>query len=878
MNGIATADVQCQRILADLKNLETLVNQPLARRVLDLEESRRTAETYDLLLRFRRILTQYVEREGDLLYVGFLGHFSSGKSSTINSLLDLWNTPEQRIVNLNPTDRDITLITHPSNSTSLLGMVSRGKIGMVTHFIDREILKSVVLVDSPGTGDPSLIQEITRDFLPICDLVLYFLSAASPLTTNDLPILIEKHKVLPFIPIRFVVSRADEFRQSRTAELSESNLDGSKAEAFLAEVCSRINQSLYSDYRPADFVLIDNRAGFNIAGLRQILLESFGTTDRLIAMHSHKVNFFMANSLAIRNLFAQFLAEKAKSLNNVVQVAQDNIGKYKDRVEIRNNQLTESWRVHLDTLGQLKTKMATSLAPPPSLPADLLELEDVKKDVAELRGLLGIAAESIAASMLQRCLTILRDDLRHHFAAHESDLTEAALTSPAPPRLDFGSPRITRLHRELDPAPPSNLLPRVLALRKNAHQALSSAKEKLDSQLNKILKSLKGREPLSTCEWTTSAAANLLMSDIDGFFDLVQLYRAAVFSLQNKEEIAKLGIATELEKLEAETQVQDKDAYKIQAGEVLFPAIQDLGAAYGDRVHELLEEARTLSESLKSVQAPSLPTEIDPPANAWSGLRSRLETEAESAIRKDIDLAESRVVSKLFHKITQARDSYKVGFQRIKYARTWLFVKAISISLSLPLLGYVAYHFLYKRNDSNLFIGLLLGLTTEFLASFIGWLVARTVDKSPGKVSALREGLLQSVRIEYRDVLTQEIDQLTLSLTAEQLSRTLLEGWTQVLVKAQGDPEVAALRDYLRQLRQAEAGQQALVARYHSLTSEMVQSYSAFFRERDVNLRRLLDISKQIREDLMDPSFRFLSGVRSNLEDVRQRIENISFV
>src|SRR5689334_23012175 len=92
MNGKGEIDVQAQEIRKGLNDLETLLNEPVAREALDLGKNARTAEQHDILQRLRRSLTQYLERDGDLFYVGFLGHFSSGKSSTINSILEISNT------------------------------------------------------------------------------------------------------------------------------------------------------------------------------------------------------------------------------------------------------------------------------------------------------------------------------------------------------------------------------------------------------------------------------------------------------------------------------------------------------------------------------------------------------------------------------------------------------------------------------------------------------------------------------------------------------------------------------------------------------------------------------------------------------------------
>src|SRR5262245_32974591 len=87
-------DVQAQAILKGLDELRTLLDEPLTHHALDLANNAKTAQQHDVLNRSYRSLTQYLKLEGDLFYVGLLGHFSSGKSSTINSVLNTWNSED----------------------------------------------------------------------------------------------------------------------------------------------------------------------------------------------------------------------------------------------------------------------------------------------------------------------------------------------------------------------------------------------------------------------------------------------------------------------------------------------------------------------------------------------------------------------------------------------------------------------------------------------------------------------------------------------------------------------------------------------------------------------------------------------------------------
>lgn len=180
-------DVQASKILAGLRELADLLEEPETGEALDLAKNARTTEQYNILRRLKQSLTQYLERDGDLFYVGLIGHFSSGKSSTINSILSAWGTDRERQTDLNPTDTTITLITADRNSKSLLGVIREGHVTIRHESVDNPLLEKVVIADTPGSGDTQFVEEVARDFLPICDVILFFFSATSPLDKTDLP-------------------------------------------------------------------------------------------------------------------------------------------------------------------------------------------------------------------------------------------------------------------------------------------------------------------------------------------------------------------------------------------------------------------------------------------------------------------------------------------------------------------------------------------------------------------------------------------------------------------------------------------------------------------------------------------------------------------
>jgi small GTP-binding protein len=105
------------------------------------------------------------------------GEFNSGKSSVINALLGERVLPE----GVTPTTDRINVLRHGSIVSEQL---------REAYLLDRthpaEVLREINIVDTPGTN--AIIrrhEELTRDFIPRSDLVLFVTSADRPFTESE---------------------------------------------------------------------------------------------------------------------------------------------------------------------------------------------------------------------------------------------------------------------------------------------------------------------------------------------------------------------------------------------------------------------------------------------------------------------------------------------------------------------------------------------------------------------------------------------------------------------------------------------------------------------------------------------------------------------
>jgi small GTP-binding protein len=119
----------------------------------------------------------------ELFMVVVVGEFNSGKSRFINSLLGTEKTICP--VGVTPTTNEIQIIKHISDSK--VDVYRPHELARIRSVgVDVDWLKNINVVDTPGTN--AIIeghQELTEEFVPRADLVLFVTSAERPFTDSE---------------------------------------------------------------------------------------------------------------------------------------------------------------------------------------------------------------------------------------------------------------------------------------------------------------------------------------------------------------------------------------------------------------------------------------------------------------------------------------------------------------------------------------------------------------------------------------------------------------------------------------------------------------------------------------------------------------------
>ncbi|HYR29493.1 MAG TPA: dynamin family protein [Thermoanaerobaculia bacterium] len=159
----------------------------------------------------RRRVDELLATLEDLFTIVIVGEFNAGKSSMINALFGAKLRTEGPI----PVDDVISVLRYAEQA-------SQRKIGdfVIEQFYPVDFLRNITLVDTPGTN--SIVQrhqEITEDYIPRADLVLFVTSIDRPLSESE-------RKFLEYIrewgkKVVFVLNKIDTKSDEEIAQVLE---------------------------------------------------------------------------------------------------------------------------------------------------------------------------------------------------------------------------------------------------------------------------------------------------------------------------------------------------------------------------------------------------------------------------------------------------------------------------------------------------------------------------------------------------------------------------------------------------------------------------------------------------------------------------------
>jgi len=157
----------------------------------------------------RRRVDELLATLEDLFTIVIVGEFNAGKSSLINALFG----ERLRVEGPIPVDDVISILRYGEQAAT-----KRVSDYVVEQFYPIEFLRNITLVDTPGTN--SIVQrhqEITEDYIPRADLILFVTSIDRPLAESE-------RRFLEYIrewgkKVVFVLNKIDTKTESEVAQV-----------------------------------------------------------------------------------------------------------------------------------------------------------------------------------------------------------------------------------------------------------------------------------------------------------------------------------------------------------------------------------------------------------------------------------------------------------------------------------------------------------------------------------------------------------------------------------------------------------------------------------------------------------------------------------
>lgn len=876
------SNIQTSKLLKTAINLQSIIKAPLARKVLEIDLTAESSNNENLLNRLIRSLNQYVNKKKNIIYVGLVGHYSSGKSSTLNSLLELKGSNNERATGLNPTDKAITLITHPKNSNSLVLMSREGiNVPVRSIFIEHEMLKEIVISDTPGSGDPHIVNEMIQDFLPICDFIFYFISSTNPIDQADLPLLEQKSKKLPFIPVKYIITRADEFRINKNQDVSHENIDSVKKDTFTGKLISRFKKIVSSeDINIEDFIFVDNESKFNIDLLRKNLhaISSHLDSNELLKIHGYKTEYYKTNLNQIYLFYTKTIDEKIRQSKGYEKTASENITRFDKSVEMNNEKLRLLW-----SKGQTKFKEEYSNE---VQNINAAKLNRISKQLSDHRELINIKAslfqktESLSngyhGKIVQDLNSLIKESLRDIKHSILDNINKGALLNDNlsnlfPSRIGF-SPSINKI--EIDY---SKLNDYLASYKKEVIDLLKDSRQVIRFKIKEFITTIEKEMTLTCLENLYKNGSLSINENFDKYFERIQMYRSTVLTRNTKETIEKLRIGIQLDELDEEFEEDFINEMKTKAiNNIYIKNSNDLNK-FRTKKELYISKISDIKIALNKITIKELPNgstltkeEID-----VSDLITQLTNSREENANKVYQVKLNNILSS--HK--EAFDIHKKNLKQKKQNRNRSIIKWTILVGFLFLISYgLLYYFNYVVT-STITAAILTSIAANLIGNLVGFIFAKfRLDLN--KIEALSNSEFVAIQ---KSKLLHEFDEnfwieLSNNGTDENMNSiptSIKKAFNTKLIS-----EIDTILTHYQSIQDSFLKEKSnfliFVDQYQKDISDFFNKFNLVFSEQDHNSSEIIKITKHIKEVSIKPSFSLLAETTKNLELVKSKIHSIS--
>lgn len=839
-----------------LKNFLHFFTNDLQRKVLELEKNAESSSNYKQLERISNSLEQYLKKDRDLFYVGLLGSYSSGKSSTINSLLSLWDTDKSRRVSNNPTDSNITLITNQSNIDSVFTFLKEGAVSIRTNTsFQNKFLDNIVLMDTPGSGDPNIIESIVRDSLPLCDLILYTLNATAPFTDIDKPFLIAQQTKLKNIPILFVITRGEEFKMSHSIKLDTSSFNQSKYENELEVLIERINETIGSSFTSNNFILIDNLSLFNINHLKEKIKEyTSNNQENLIMLHNHKLNYFKTEINNVYKFYHELSNNKIQKCESFNEKAKSNIDLFNQQIDVSKNKFKGIWNNYSENINNIYNGTAKGY-----LESTLNEITELNvffnsatykilKDniLDKLKSKAEIEAGNLILNIEQKAFKEImqfKQQISDLINYENFTLNELNNTSES---FDYELCFPLKVNDIINDLEDHFII--------NNRQII----QVISKHHTSINRSLTSTTPIDKIQSNISEYISHSLEVIETYYNAVTMYHAAAFSYEVKNYISDLGLAHELDNI-GSTEI-NRTKYNARIKDVLLNEINECIKTFREEVSLILKKSEKLKIDIDNMKT----------SNIGNLSFNEKELNPINTIISKEDFIQTSY-QKLISNTNKQLSEVKKQINKIKSIRRRNYLLYPILTLILFSLIYLAYEPLSSEIPNTYLATTIVGIIGSILAGVI----VNLSDKFKTKKEAIISDFRNDLQIENDRYIEEAYEKFKIenkslkNKTTDSIYNKWKTDFEKIILFFHNNINI----DEETHILETKNKFKDIISSYRTQYDYLHKKLSDYFYDHDRNLKKIEAIASEIKNDSIQPSFDLLMKTLEEINSVKSEIE-----
>lgn len=852
------------------KNLSSFLSffsEDLPRQVLDIDKDAKSAEYFNQLKRVAHSINLYSKKDRKLYYIGFLGSYSSGKSSTINSILNLWDSQHERSTGINPTDDFITLITNEKNRDFIFSLTREEALvssRSSTQF-SIDFLNELVIMDTPGSGDPNIIKSIVRDSLPLCDLIVYTLNATAPFTENDIPLLKAQQEKLSNIPIVFVLTRGDEFAINKQHKLNENNFNSEKYSQELKILTTRINSTIEgSNFTGDHFIIIDNHSKYGINKLKKEILNlTDGGKTGINYLHNHKLNYFKQEVNSIYKFYSELTKAKLEKCNNLIEKSTSNIDAFNNQLEVIKGKHINIWIRNLKSFNMLNNKLVEKFLEGELLKS-LAEIQNYSESKAfekfvetEIEDLLEKIAEEKASDYIDYLKKSIFNKLNNYkdgifaeidyknFRIAENSITVVDLMD------DF----------KIDSSFPIEI-PKLINSYSDSYKTHQNYIQKvLGVVYDKLSLSIENLEPLENVTKLITEYKSDFLEVFKSYYEMIKVYNLAVFTSEVRGYISDLGLSIKFEEI---------DKAQINTARYDSMAEKKLLENINLRFKDLKKDLSRLSSKVQSRRAAL--KEIKKPIKI-------IELDQKRIIKNEsihVDFTNNFIkvyIQGLEGKINVELMKLKNDSEKLRRRSTNRHALVVLLSLLLGLGCYLVFlKWGNLQEPKSILYGLCVSVAAGLVSEFILYVITKLRNKKKELIETFKKNTIDSTNEIFKSLYSDfEKD---INRRKSSIQWDLLYPWKQQIKVIFNNFEIQLkpTSDNLIEIKDVLADD---ISEYMEIYSKFDFFIKEYFNNHERNVEYIDLIGKNIKDDSTNPPFELLKKTTEEIEKVKLEIESL---